>query len=360
MSGRARIQAANRSPAGPLASKDKLLAWVEDYVDREDLDAQRTLFLTKFASFASAAMESWAKVDTLARLSRCSERMLQKMREEFVALGVLENTGRFHTLPETGRKVPLYRWALFMTELSASDASGAPGAPEGEAGVHGNDPSGAQGVHPYIEPREPTPSDEGDGRARAAALDALLSRIEAAAPRRCLGNTIRDHALVALGERLDEGFDGEDLVAAARGWAADPAFKRKDLGLQFWLRDGRFRQWLPEGGAEAADGPSALEPGMLPAGEVAPWIATMAAVQARIGAQAFGSYLGPASLGQIGEALYLVAATGVAKDWIAAKCWAAVEQLWTAHDAARRPLTLVSKREFEALMRRSDSDVAGG
>lgn len=345
MNARARVQ-------GPLASKDKLLAWVEDYADREGLDAARTLYLSKFAGFASAAMESWSKVDTMTRLARCSERMAQKVRQEFVALGVLEETGRFHILEETGRKVPLYRWRLFLDELMAGDASGAPCAPEGGSRVHGNGPSGAQGVHPQIEPIEPTPSDEGEAGARER--EALQVRIEAAAPRASLGNTIRDHVRSALAEVLDEGVDGEALVAAARAWAADPTFKRKDLGLQFWLRDGRFRRWLPEAGVAAEGEAVALAPGLLPAGEVGPWMATMAALQVQLGAATFGTWLGRASLGQIGERLYLVAATGVARDWIKANCWASVGERWADADAAGRTLELVSKSEFEALMRRKE------
>jgi hypothetical protein len=272
----------------PLASAGKLLAWVEDYADREGLDAQRALFLDKFARFADAAMESWSKVDTLTRLCRCSERMLQKMREEMVAAGVLELTGRFHTLEDSGRKVPLYRWKLFLDELADGAVSPAPsgarGAPETPARVHETEATGAQGVHPQIEPREPTPSDEGETRARER--EALLSRIEAAVDRASLGHTIRDQALAALGEVLAEGFDGEALVAAAAAWKADPAFKRKDLGLQYWLRDRRFRRWLPGGEGEAAapasgppavkafDGPPEVEAALVELGgrEVGKWL----------------------------------------------------------------------------------------
>jgi hypothetical protein len=353
-----------KPPSGALLSKDKLLAWVEDYAEREGLDAQRTLFLAKFASFASAAMESWAKVDTLMRLARCSERMVQKMREEFVAAGVLEATGRFHTLEDTRRKTPLYRWKLFLDEATGAEfggvcgpgASGAPGAPEPDARVHGTAPSGAQGVHPQIEPREPN-SPSGEGEARARQREALLVRLEAAAPRASLGNTIRDHVRAALddvldGDELEAGVDGEALVAAARAWAADPTFKRKDLGLQFWLRDRRFRRWLPEAADGAGEaGPAELAPGLLPAGEVGPWVRTMADVQARISAAAFGSYLAQASLGQIGEDLYLVTATRVARDWVRENCWAVVRERWAAADELGRELRLVSRSEFEAQMR---------
>lgn len=337
----------NARVKGPLASKDKLLAWVEDYADREGLDAQRTLFLGKFAGFASAAMESWSKVDTLTRLCRCSERMLQKMREEMVAAGVLELTGRFHTLEDTNRKVPLYRWTLFLDELMAAPVSGAPCAPEGGSGVHGNGPSGAQGVHPQIEPIEPTPSDEGEARARER--EALQVRIEAAAPKASLGNTIRDHVRSALAEVLAEGVDGEALVAAARAWAADPTFKRKDLGLQFWLRDGRFRRWLPEAGAVGEAEVAGLPPGILPAGESAAWMRAMAAAQTSIGPGPFVSWLSRASLGQVGEGFYLVAANGLARDWIKENCWRLIAEAWAS--AEDRPLTLTSKSEFEALMR---------
>jgi hypothetical protein len=339
---------ARTAAAGPLLSKDKLLAWVEEYADREGLDAQRTLFLAKFAGFASAAMESWSKVDTLSRLARCSERMLQKMREEFVEAGVLELTDRFHTLEDTKRKVPLYRWALFLREMSEAGGSGAPCAPEGEARVHRNEGSGAQGVHPYNEPIEPTPSDEGEARARQR--EALLVELEGAVPKACLGNTERHRARAALDELLDEGVEPAGLVAAARAWAADPKAKRKDLGLHYWLGDRRYRAWWPDEPAAEARA-EALAPGLLPPGEVGPWVAAMAAVQAHVGPTAFGSYLAPASLGQIGADLYLVTATGVARDWVRDKCWQVVRARWAAADELGRELQLVSRSEFEALMR---------
>lgn len=227
--------------SGRIPTKERLMAWVDDYAAREDLDAARTLFLTKFASYASAASESWAKVDTLMRQCRCSERMLQKMRAEFEAAGVLENTGRFHTLEESGRRVPLYRWAMFLDEFEGG-SRGAPCAPEREPGVHRTEPSGAQGVHPHNELKELTPSDEGDAGAR----EAVFNRLEAAFPKLGLGATFRDRARSALKVLLDEGLNPDDLVEAAKRYAADRSWKRKDLGLDHWLHDRRFRAWWPD------------------------------------------------------------------------------------------------------------------
>lgn len=249
--------------SGRLPTKEKLMAWVDDYAEREGLDAARTLYLTKFASYASAASESWSKVDTLMRQCRCSERMLQKMRAEFEARGVLRNTGRFHVLEETSRRVPLYQWAMFLEEFEA-EVSGARCAPEAGVGVHRTGPSGAQGVHLHNELKELTPSDEGD--ARTHARDEVFERLERAVPKACLGNSERGAARRELDVVLDEGVDGELLVRAAERWAAGEGTKRKDLGLQFWLRDRRFRGSWPEevGAGQASAAAVALTPPSLP------------------------------------------------------------------------------------------------
>jgi chromosomal replication initiator protein len=56
-------------------------------------------------------------------------------------------------------------------------------------------------------------------------------------------------------------------------------------------------------------------------------------------------------------ALHLVALTGHARDWIKARCWRRICNFWAEADAAKRPLSLVSKHEFEALLQRRTEGV---
>lgn len=256
------------------------MRWVDDVAERDDLDCRETLLLTKFAAYADAGMESWAAVATLMRQSRSSERKVQYMLREFEARGYIRKTGELHRLPGSTRGVPIYVFCGFLADFEAEEDAGAgragaggpegpttaaeaarmgaPGAPMDGHGCTDGGGMGAQGVHPHNEPIEPTsPGGEG-ARARAGEpggdFEALFGRLEAAFPRLGLGATFRDRARAALKALLAEGADGEALVAAAGRYAADRTWKRKDLGLDHWLHDRRFRAWMaePEGAAVSA------------------------------------------------------------------------------------------------------------
>lgn len=339
------------SVAARIPTKEALMRWVDDVAERDGLDCRETLLLTKFAAYAAADMTSWAKVDTLQRQSRSSERKVQYMLRDFEARGYIRRTGRAHTL-ESGREAPLYVWAGFLEDFAGEGSTGAPGAPERALGCTDEGVTGAQGVHPQIEPIEPSyssPSPDGEGEERARAREAVFLALERAFGKAGLGCTNRDRARAVLWRRLDEGWDASDLIAAAKAYEADRTFKRKgELGLDHWLHDLRFRRWLPDPQLPLAAPAEAQA-------ETGPWLVTMAALQDRLGAERFGTWLSRAALGQIGEALYVVAWSGVARDWIRNNCWEALTAAWAAQEgSAGRPLTLIAKADFEALVRRGE------
>lgn len=226
-----------------LPTKEALLRWADDTAERLDWGPREALLLSKFAAYADAAMEAWAAIATLMRQSRSSERKVQYMLRDFEALGLIRQTGKLHRISGTTRDVPIYVFCGFLEEFEA-ESMGARRAPIEVDGCTDGGGMGAQGVRPHNEQIEQTPSDEGD--ARAQEREALFEKLEAAAPKASLGNTIRDQARSELFALLDAGQDGEAVVAAAASWAADKAAKRRDTGLQFWLRDRKFRAWLPD------------------------------------------------------------------------------------------------------------------
>lgn len=84
-----------------------------------------------------------------------------------------------------------------------------------------------------------------------------------------------------------------------------------------------------------------------PAGMV--WSKTCQALKRELGEATFGSWLGQASLReQSGGEVCLVAATGVARDWIRRHAWRRIGELWAQHDPLGRRLDLKSKMEFDA------------
>lgn len=83
-----------------------------------------------------------------------------------------------------------------------------------------------------------------------------------------------------------------------------------------------------------------------PAGAV--WTKTCQALRRELGEATFGSWLGQASLRERGEDVFLVAATGVARDWIRRHAWRRIGELWAQNDPMGRRLDLKSRMEFEA------------
>jgi len=82
---------------------------------------------------------------------------------------------------------------------------------------------------------------------------------------------------------------------------------------------------------------------------VAVWTKTCVALKRELGEATFGSWLGQAALRERGEELCLVAATGVARDWIRRHAWRRIGELWAQNDPMGRNLDLKSRMEFDAL-----------
>jgi chromosomal replication initiator protein len=83
-----------------------------------------------------------------------------------------------------------------------------------------------------------------------------------------------------------------------------------------------------------------------PAGVV--WTKTCQVLKRELGEATFGSWLGQAALRETGDEVCLVAATGVARDWIARHAWRRIGELWAQHDPLGRRLDLKSRLEFDS------------
>jgi len=77
------------------------------------------------------------------------------------------------------------------------------------------------------------------------------------------------------------------------------------------------------------------------------WTKTCQVLKHELGEATFGSWLGPASLREAGEDVCLVAATGVARDWIRRHAWRRIGELWAQNDPLGRTLDLKSRMEVE-------------
>lgn len=83
-----------------------------------------------------------------------------------------------------------------------------------------------------------------------------------------------------------------------------------------------------------------------PAGAV--WTKTCQVLKRELGEAVFNSYFGQAAIREHGEELCLVAATGVARDWIRNNAWRRIGELWAQNDPVGRSLGLKSRMEFDA------------
>src|SRR5258708_180707 len=91
----------------------------------------------------------------------------------------------------------------------------------------------------------------------------------------------------------------------------------------------------------------ALAASSLPAPLV--WAKASGALKSELGEDAFSSWLARAALKSAPDGeLYLVTATGVARDWIRRYAWRRIEELWALHDPDSRVLRLKSQAEFDA------------
>jgi chromosomal replication initiator protein len=83
-----------------------------------------------------------------------------------------------------------------------------------------------------------------------------------------------------------------------------------------------------------------------PAGAV--WTKTCLVLKRELGEATFGSWLGQAALRESGDEVCLVAATGVARDWIRRHAWRRIGELWAQNDPLNRRLDLKSRMEADS------------
>ena len=83
-----------------------------------------------------------------------------------------------------------------------------------------------------------------------------------------------------------------------------------------------------------------------PAGAV--WTKTCQVLKHELGEATFGSWLGQAALREFGDEVCVVAATGVARDWIRRHAWRRIGELWAQNDPLGRRLDLKSRMEVES------------
>lgn len=83
-----------------------------------------------------------------------------------------------------------------------------------------------------------------------------------------------------------------------------------------------------------------------PAGVV--WTKTCLVLKRELGEATFGSWLGQAALRETADEVCLVAATGVARDWIRRHAWRRIGELWAQNDPLGRRLDLKSRMEMDS------------
>src|ERR1700710_2117125 len=83
-----------------------------------------------------------------------------------------------------------------------------------------------------------------------------------------------------------------------------------------------------------------------PAGVV--WNKACVVLKRELGEATFGSWLGQAALRETGDAVCLVAATGIARDWIRQHAWRRIGELWAQNDPLGRTLDLKSRMEMDS------------
>ncbi|ODT85156.1 chromosomal replication initiator protein DnaA [Phenylobacterium sp. SCN 70-31] len=87
---------------------------------------------------------------------------------------------------------------------------------------------------------------------------------------------------------------------------------------------------------------------MASAPAMAVWSKTCQVLKRELGDATFGSWLGQAALRESGDEVCLVAATGVARDWIRNNAWRRIGELWAQNDPQGRRLDLKCRMDVEA------------
>ena len=86
---------------------------------------------------------------------------------------------------------------------------------------------------------------------------------------------------------------------------------------------------------------------MASAPAMAVWSKTCQVLKRELGDATFVSWLGQAALRESGDEVCVVAATGMARDWIRNNAWRRIGELWAQNDPLGRRLDLKSKMEIE-------------
>ena len=87
---------------------------------------------------------------------------------------------------------------------------------------------------------------------------------------------------------------------------------------------------------------------MASAPAMAVWSKTCQVLKRELGDATFGSWLGQAALREFGDEVCVVAATGVARDWIRNNAWRRIGELWAQNDPLGRRLDLKSRLELDS------------
>jgi hypothetical protein len=305
---------------------------------------------------------------TLAEDMMCSEKTVMRLLQDLVSAGLLVRldveeraTKRTRTcgyyFPIQGRPPTRDEVAVFEREIGGrvtlvSPWEGDTGVPlEGDTGVPLEGDTCVTGrvttVSPLYEPPlEPSGSEEPSPGARAR--EALVSEIEQAMPRRMVAVSDQVAYREALETLAEQGVDLAVLPGCLRRWEVDPLFvsRKVPVPLERWLSSGMWRGSLPDA-AVAVEAPE-------PRVDHPLWPRLLEAARPYATDGEVGSYLEPAMLAERAGAAWLVARTGTARDWIARKCWFHIREAW-AVAAAGLDLQLISKSEFEALMRQGEA-----
>ena len=77
------------------------------------------------------------------------------------------------------------------------------------------------------------------------------------------------------------------------------------------------------------------------------WNKTCQVLRRELGDATFGSWLGQAALRESGDEVCVVAATGVARDWIRNNAWRRIGELWAQNDPMGRRLDLKSRLDLD-------------
>eukprot|EP01041_Mallomonas_annulata_P029020 gene29020-50938_t len=78
------------------------------------------------------------------------------------------------------------------------------------------------------------------------------------------------------------------------------------------------------------------------------WGKTCQVLKRELGDATFGSWLGQAALRESGDEVCVVAATGVARDWIRNNAWRRIGELWAQNDPLGRRLDLKSRLDVDS------------